>query len=72
LERADAIKLLKEFVALNLASPSFVSVEKNGQGTFDLKMKANGNISAIRQMIAKKNLIIAENQTDGTCTISSP
>ena len=72
LDREEAVALIRKLVELNLAQPSFVSIEKNSQGTFNLTMKPNGNINAIRAFVADKDLIIYENKERGTCTIRKP
>ena len=45
LDRVEALSLLKELTTLGIVQPTFVSVEKNEQGTFYLTLKVNGNLS---------------------------
>jgi hypothetical protein len=59
-------------VTLGLVLPSFVSVEKNKQGTFSLTMKANGNIPDIKSFLANRDLVLSEDKEKGLCTICKP
>ncbi len=72
MDRKEAVVLLKEMVNLGLIQPSFVSVEKNDHDTFNLVMKADGNLFEIRSFLSDKNLIISEDEKRGTCTIYTP
>ena len=72
LNRAEAVLLLKELIALNLIQPPFVSLEKNDLGAFNLTMKADGNLTEIRAFLADKDLILSEDKVKGTCTIYNP
>ena len=72
MDRGEAIALIRKLIELDLAHPSFVSLEKNSQGSFDLTMKADGNLNEIRAFIANKDLIIYEDKEKGTCTICKP
>jgi hypothetical protein len=42
------VELFKKLVDLNLVQPPFVSIDENNQGTFNLTMKANGNLLGLR------------------------
>ena len=64
--------LLKELITLNLAQPSLISIEKNSNNTFNLTMKANGNLTGIKAFLNGKNLFLSENEEKGTCTIYTP
>ena len=70
MERREAIELLKTLIELNLAQPSFVSLQKNEKGSFDLEMKVNGNLEAIRAFAAGRDLMLNEDTEKGTCIIS--
>ena len=72
MDRAEAVALLRELINLNLAQPSFVSIEKDGNGKFCLRMKTDGDLMGIRVFLADKNLILYEDQKKGTCTIGTP
>jgi len=72
LERQEAITLLKELLALGIVQPSFVSVEKNKQGTYSLTMKPNGNLTEIRAFLSDKDLILYEDKEKGICSICKP
>jgi hypothetical protein len=69
LNRAEAIALLKETVTLNLIQPSFVSVDKNKEGTFNVVMKVDGDLTQIRAFLPDKDLILSEDKEKGTVTI---
>jgi len=71
-DRKEAIALIRKLIELDLAQPSFVSIEKNSQGTFNLTMKLNNNINEIKAFVAEKDLIIYEDRERGTCTIRKP
>jgi hypothetical protein len=72
LNRSQVVVLLKEMLALGIVQPSFVSVEKNDHGTFDLTMKADGNLLDMRSFLLYKNLLMTENKEKGTFTIYKP
>lgn len=69
MDRAEAVCLLKEMISLSLVQPSWISIEKNDHGTFNLVMKADGNLTDILAFLVDKNLIISENEETGICTI---
>ena len=72
MERKEAIELLKILIDLNLAEPSFVSLQKNEKGSFDLKMKTNGNLEGIRTFAADKDLKLYWDAEKRICVISKP
>ena len=72
LDRSQVVALLKEMLLLGIVQPSFVSVEKNDHGTFNLTMKAEGNLLDMRSFLLYKNLLITENKEKGICTIYKP
>jgi hypothetical protein len=65
LERSEAVALLKELIALNLALPFLVDLKPNKQGKFDLIFKGDCDFQALRQFIAEKKLMIVENKERG-------
>ena len=54
LERKEATALLMELVKLNLALPSLVSLKNNKRGKFDLVLKGDCDLIALKHFIAKK------------------
>jgi hypothetical protein len=72
LDRSQVVALLKEMLLLGIVQPSFVSVEKNDHGTFNLTMKAEGNLLDMRSFLLHKNLLITEDKEKGICTIYKP
>ena len=72
MDRAEAVKLLKEMVILGLVLPSFVSIDKNKQGGFILVMNSNGSVLGIRAFLSDKDLVIFEDKEKGTWTIYKP
>ena len=54
LDRVEAIHLLKELVTLGTVQPTFVSVEKNEEGTFSLTLKVNGNLAELKAFLNLK------------------
>ena len=71
MDRVEALSLLKELTALGIVQPTFVSVEKNEQGTFDLTLKVNGDLSELKAFLNCRNLVFSENSERGTCTINT-
>ena len=72
MNRAEAIALIRKLIELDLAQSSFVSIEKNSQGTFNVTLKTNGRLNEIRVFVANKDLIVYEDKEKGTCTIRKP
>ena len=72
MERSEAVELLKRLIELNLAEPSFVSLEKDDKGSFDLKLKLCGNLEGIRGFAAEKKLVLYEDTEIGICTVHKP
>ena len=71
LDRSQAVALLKELIRLNLIQSSFVSIDKNKQGTFSLNFKCNDNIPEINVFLVGKDLVVSEDKEKGTCSIYS-
>ena len=73
LDRAEAVALLKELIALNMALPSYVTLNENKQNeTFTLVLKGECDVKAMNKFIAGKNLAVKEDKEKGTCTIYKP
>jgi hypothetical protein len=72
LNRKEAVGILKEMVTLNLIQPSFVSIDKNKEGTYNLVIKTDGKLDEVRAFLAVKDLILSINNEKGTCTIYKP
>ena len=72
LDRHEATALLKELIEAGLAEPSFVVLEENRHGKFDLVIKDDYNLDRIRTFVAKKNLNVKEDKAKGYCTIFRP
>jgi len=62
LDLQEATTLLNELVAQNLAHPSYISVEKNDHGTYNISLKTNSHAVEIRAFLADKNLILSEDK----------
>jgi len=71
LDRVEALSLLKELITLGIVQPTFVSIGKNEQGTFNLTLKVYGNIAELRSFLNYRNLVVSENAERGTCTITT-
>jgi hypothetical protein len=72
LERSEAVTLCKELIVLNLAVPYLVDLEPNKHGKFDLILKGDYDIQALRQFIAERKLAMEEDKEKGHCIISKP
>ncbi len=70
MERSEAVALLKELIVLNLALPSLVDLEPNKHEKFDLILKGDYYIQALRRFIAERKLTIEFNKEKGYCTVS--
>ena len=71
MDRAEAVALLKQLVALNLALPTYVTLdEKNG--VFTIVLKGECNIQAMNDFVAEKNLSIKMDKSNCTYTIYKP
>jgi hypothetical protein len=70
LERREAVALLKEIVAKNLAEPSLVDLNESKPGKFDLILKGNFDVLAIKKLIANKDLTAKEDKAKGYFKIS--
>ncbi len=71
MEREEALALLKELVVNKLSQPSFISIEKNQDGTFDLIMKDDYSSNELKQLAAEKHLVVEVNEK-GYCVIRKP
>jgi hypothetical protein len=70
MERAEAIRLLRGLVILDLAQPSFVSLNKNERdGKFSLVFKGCYDPERIRTYIEERNLSLSVDKDNYTCTI---
>ena len=72
LDRREAVALLRQLIDNSLAQPSIVSIERNKRGTFNLIIKGDCNLQAIKQFISERKLVLEENNDTGYCTIYSP
>jgi hypothetical protein len=72
LERSEAVALLKGLIVLNLALPSYVDLEPNKHGKFDLILKGDCDTQALRQFTAERKLNMEENKEKGYCIITKP
>jgi hypothetical protein len=71
LDRSQAVALLKELIRLNLVQSSFVSIDKNKQGTFSLNFKCSDNLPEISAFLIGKDLVVSEDKEKGTCSLYS-
>jgi hypothetical protein len=69
LDRQEAVALLRELIAANLAQPSLISIDKIKNNTFSITMKGDTNLLGLRAFLADKDLVLRENKENGTCTI---
>ena len=70
MERAEAIKLLRGLVILDLAQPSFVSLNENKMdGKFSLVFRGCYDPERIRTYIEERNLSLSVDKDNYTCTI---
>ena len=70
MERSEAVALLKELIVLNLALPSLVDLEPNKHGKFNLILKGDYDIQALRRFITERKLAMEENKEKGYCIVS--
>jgi len=72
LERKEAVALLKELITGDLAQPFLVSLNENKRGKFDLVVKDDCNIQAIRRFALGKNFHVEVDEEKGYCFIHKP
>ena len=72
MERKEAVALIRELIRLNLAHPPFIDIEKNERGTYNIVLKANGDVNQIRAFLAKTGLVLLEDVEKGKCAIYRP
>jgi hypothetical protein len=72
LERAEAIALLKQILALNLALPSMVALNQNKKGAYDLVLRGDCDIQPIKEFAAEQNLAVKWDKEKSTCIIYKP
>lgn len=71
LDRVEALRLLKELIALGTVQPTFVSVEQNKEGTFSLTLKVDGNLPELKAFLNCRKMLFSEDIEKGTCTINT-
>lgn len=69
MERKEAVELLKELIEKNLAEPSFISIEKNDSGRFNLVMKDECNSEELKEFVTEKKLTVKIDEQKGYCVI---
>ncbi len=62
MDRTDAVALLREITDKRLVEPSFISIEKNKHGTYNLIIKGESDIKELKELVAGKNLVIEEDK----------
>ena len=72
MERKEAVDLLKQIIEKNLAEPSFISIEKNHGGRFNLVMKDECDSRELRDFVAEKKLTVKVDEEKGYCVIHKP
>jgi hypothetical protein len=70
LQRKEAVSLLKQLIERELVQPSFVSLEKNKQGGFDLVLKVDCDLQPLKKFLSENNLAVREEK--GYCAIYKP
>ena len=70
MERKEAIDVLRQLIEQRIVLPSWVSVEKNKRGYFNLKLKIDCDVKSLRLFIAERNLDVREEQE--YCVIFKP
>lgn len=68
MERREAVALLKELMACQLADFSWVSIVKKSDDDYRLEIKST-YCETLREYAANNNLAIEENNEKGYCTI---
>ncbi len=58
MNRKQGIALLKEITERHLVEPSFASIEKNHQGSYNLIIRGDCKIQELKELLAEKNLTI--------------
>ena len=71
MDRVEALHILKELLTFGTVQPTFVSIEKNREGTFSLTLKVNGNLPELKEFLNFKKLAFSEDVEKGTCTINA-
>ena len=71
MNRVEALSLLKELITLGTVQPTFVSVEKNKEGTFSLTLKVDDNLPELRTFLNYRKMVFSEDIEKGTCTINT-
>jgi hypothetical protein len=69
LQRRESTALIKELVGDGLVIPSLVVLKENNRGKFDLVLRGDCDLPAIRQFISEKNLLLDEDKEQGFFTI---
>lgn len=72
LERAEATALLKQILALNLALPSMVVLNRNKKGAYDLVLRGDCDTQSMKEFVAEQNLAVKWDKEKGTCIIYKP
>jgi hypothetical protein len=70
LQRKEAIVVLRQLIEQRIVLPSWVSVEKNEHGGFNLKLKIDCDVESLRLFVAERNLAVREEQE--YCVIFKP
>jgi hypothetical protein len=70
--REEAVALLKEMLALNLVTPSFVELYENKHGKFDIKLSLDCDVASLKQFLAERSLTMKKDSEKGYCFISKP
>jgi hypothetical protein len=71
-DRQQAIDLLRELAVNDLAEPSYVHVSERKPNHYQLKIKANYDITQINEFAKKRSLAIEENADEKTLIIFKP
>ena len=62
MERKEAVALLRELVEKKTVQPSFVAIEENRNGTFNLIIQDDCSSQELRQLAAAKKLLVEANE----------
>ncbi len=72
MDRAEAIKLLKDLVAQDLVDPSYINISKTIPKHYQIKIKCDYNRKELMAFAKKNNLTIREDKEQKYSVIYRP